>query len=57
MGNIYAQASSVTAWLGNPTAASEVVLGGLSRVDDRNAINEEFYPIAGHTTTFSVLVK
>jgi hypothetical protein len=43
MGDMYANASSVTAWLGNATATSEVVLGGLSRVDDRNAINEECY--------------
>ena len=42
MHSIYAGASSVTAWLGNATAASETLLGALSHVDDRVAEFEVF---------------
>jgi hypothetical protein len=43
MDQVYTSADSVIAWLGNATTSSEVVIGGLSKVDDQNAADNEIY--------------
>ena len=43
MGDIYCNATSVTAWLGSATIASDFILGSLSRVDDLSADLTGFY--------------
>ena len=42
-GPIYAYVESVTAWLGHATTLSGVLIGGLSKVDDRTAVHGDTY--------------